>query len=204
MTSVAGEDPWLERLQGDVGQRNAAVAELRELILRGLSQSMSHRYGSGLNPEDVVQEALIRILDSLDKFEGRSRFTTWAMTIATRIGISELRRKHFQDVSLDSITFDDSLGIELAVHKDSPSGEQLDRRKITQLLQELIETSLTDRQNLAIRRLLEGLSVEEVARRTGSNRNAVYKLFHDARVRLRAGFERVAMRCLPEGVQQCH
>jgi len=193
VTSVAGEDPWLERLQGDVPQRNAAVAELRELILRGLSQSMSHRYGSGLNPEDVVQEALIKILNSLDKFEGRSRFTTWAMTIATRIGISELRRKHFQDVSLDSISFDDSLRIELAVSKDSPSGEQLDRRKITQLLQELIETSLTDRQKLAIRGLLEGLPVEEVARRTGSNRNAVYKLFHDARIRLRAGFERVGI-----------
>ena len=61
------------------------------------------RYGTGLQAEDVVQDALLKILNSLDQFEGRSRFTTWAMTIAMRVGLSELRRKHYADVSLDSM-----------------------------------------------------------------------------------------------------
>lgn len=54
---------------------------------------------------------------------------------------------------------------------------------------ELIETNLTDKQKLAVRGLLEGMPVEELARRTGSNRNAIYKLVHDARRKLREGFE---------------
>jgi DNA-directed RNA polymerase specialized sigma24 family protein len=28
--------------------------------------------------EDVVQQALVHILDHLEQFQGRSRFTTWA------------------------------------------------------------------------------------------------------------------------------
>ena len=35
---------------------------------------------------------------------------------------------------------------------------------------------------------MDGLPVEEIARRTSSNRNAVYKLIHDARIKLRDGF----------------
>ena len=96
------DDPWITRLKGEPAVRDAALSELSEFLLRGLSKSMSVRYGGGYLPEDVVQDALVKIMDSLDQFEGRSRFTTWAMTVATRIGISEMRRKHYQDVSINA------------------------------------------------------------------------------------------------------
>ena len=48
--------------------------------------------------------------------------------------------------------------------------------------------TLTDKQREATQGLLDGLQVEEIARRTNSKRNAVYKLIHDARIRLRDGF----------------
>ena len=190
MTHIAEQDEWLQRLTGDEFERNAALEELRELLLRGLSRSLNNRYGRTFQAEDVVQEALVKIMNSLETFEGRSRFTTWAMTIATRVGISELRRKHTQDISLDAISAGDSLKIEIAVDENNDPGEdQLDRRTIIRSLQELIETILTDKQKLAIRGLLEGIPVEVIAERTGSNRNAVYKLIHDARMKLRDGFE---------------
>ena len=186
-------DRWVERLQADGAERDLAIAELRELLLRGLSRSLNNRYGGGFQAEDIVQDALLKILDSLDQFEGRSRFTTWAMTIATRVGISALRRKHFQDVSLDAISAGDSLRFELAVDENTPADQNLDQRSVIQKLQELIESQLTDKQKLAVRGLLEGMPVEEVARRTGSNRNAIYKLVHDARSKLRAGFEQAGI-----------
>ncbi len=37
--------------------------------------------------------------------------------------------------------------------------------------------------------MLEGLPVEEIADRLNSNRNAIYKLIHDARMRLKEGFQ---------------
>lgn len=182
-------DPWIVRLRGPQPERDAAIAELRKIILRGLQRSLSQRYGGAVQLDDVAQEAVLKILDSLDRFDGRSRFTTWAITIATRIGISELRRRHYQNVSLEAVTPADSLRIESSGDGVSTPDQLLDREVVLGRLSDLIDTTLSDRQKLAIRGVLEGLPVEEVARRVDSNRNAVYKLIHDARLKLRAGLE---------------
>jgi len=181
-------DDWTARLTAGGPERNHAIAELTRLLIRGLTKSLSHRYGGGLQVEDVAQEAILKILASLDQFAGRSRFTTWAMTIATRIGISELRRKHYRSVSLDS-TMEGNLRIEIPpTGKESPGGN-LDRHSLLETLKVLIDTVLTEKQREATQGVLKGLPIEEIARRTGSNRNAVYKLVHDARRQLRDGFE---------------
>ncbi len=179
------KDDWVERLTSDVSIRDKAIAELRDLLVRGLSRSLSQKYGTGIQPDDVVQDAILKILESLNSFEGRSRFTTWAMTIATRVGLSKLRRKHFKDVSLDSMTTRTNL---VAVANNLSLADQVDRQRIVEMLQTLIENRLTDKQRQATQGVLDGLPVEEIARRTDSNRNAVYKLVHDARMRLREGF----------------
>lgn len=182
-------DHWVERLRGGPDTRDAAISELRDILVRGLSKSMSKRYGGGLQAEDVVQEALLKILDSLDQFAGRSRFTTWAMTVATRIGISELRRKHYQDVSIEAFASDDATKIEIAVDDGVSAEDNMDRVSMVETLQRLIDAVLTPKQRVAIRASLDGMPVEIIAEKTGSNRNSVYKLVHDARVKLRAGLE---------------
>mgnify|MGYP002624065576 CR=1 FL=1 len=188
MDSANTSADWIERLTDTGPVRERAIGELRELLIRGLNKSLSTRYGSRLQADDVVQDALLKILSSLDSFEGRSRFTTWAMTIATRVGISELRRRHFKDVSLDSITSGDNSLPAIAEPGEVSASDQMARQRILRTLNELIEDRLTDKQRRATQGLLNGLPVEEIARRTGSNRNAVYKLIHDARMRLREGF----------------
>lgn len=182
-------DPWVLRLRGEPEVRDAAITELREILVRGLSRPMAMRYGGGLQPEDVVQEALIKILDSLDQFAGRSRFTTWAMTVATRIGISEMRRKHYQDVSIESFQSDDSQRVEIAIDDSVDSAAEVDRALMMEHLQRLIAEELTQKQRFAIRGQLEGLPVEVIASKSRSNRNSVYKLVHDARTKLLAGME---------------
>ncbi len=178
---------WLERLRSpDAGTRDAAVAALRSILVRGLDSGLAKKYETTLQVDDVAQDALLKILASLDSFEHRSRFTTWAMTIAIRVGLSELRRKHFQNVSLDSQT-EEPLKIDRMVVNSTPSDE-IDKRQLLETLKELIASQLSQRQQLAMRGMLEGLPVEEIARRTNSNRNAVYKLIHDARTKLRDGF----------------
>lgn len=183
------QDDWVERLNGDPAGRDDAIEELRELLMRGLTRSLTNRYGTAIQIDDVVQEALLKILASLGTFEGRSRFTTWAMTIATRIGISELRRKHYRDVSLNSMTTGDNLTFDVEGEEGATAETQDSRHNILSTLHQLIDDVLTPRQREATQGILDGLPVEEVARRTGSNRNAVYKLVHDARVRLRDAFE---------------
>lgn len=193
---------WQERLSGAAEERDEAIQELRVILLRGLTVSLGSRYSSGLQAEDIVQESLVKILGSLETFRGQSRFTTWAMTIATRIGISELRHKHYQDVSMDVMNLSKSLSFELAVDTSEPPECGLRRRQILQVLRDSIENDLTQKQRDATQALLDGFSVEEIALRLGSNRNAIYKLIHDARLRLKSDaidrelpwYERMALR----------
>ena len=187
-SASADDDPWVIRLKGEPETRDAAIEELGQFLLRGLTKSMGSRYGGGYSAEDVVQAALVKIVDSLDQFEGRSRFTTWAMTVATRIGISEMRRKHYRDVSIEAFTADGA-SFEVAAEGGVTVSSELDRRTMIGRLQTLIDESLSEKQRFAIRASLAGLPVEVIAEKTGSNRNSVYKLVHDARAKLRSGLE---------------
>lgn len=187
------DDELLRLLKGDGASRDDAIAQLRSVLLRGLSKSLNNRYGKPFNAEDVVQEALIKVLDSIEKFEGRSRFTTWAMTIATRIGISALRRKYNQDVSMEAFNTAAGYSIEIASTVDPSQSNSESRSEIFRLLQELIDTQLTDKQRLATRAFLSNFATDEIAEQLNMNRNAVYKLIHDARRKLKDGFARAGL-----------
>jgi RNA polymerase sigma-70 factor (ECF subfamily) len=54
----------------------------------------------------------------------------------------------------------------------------------------MVDEELTDRQQEAVVAvILEGMPVAEVARRMGTNQNALYKLLHDARRKLNRQME---------------
>ena len=178
-------DPWVERLKDPVRQEEA-LTELRVRLVRGLKKAFSSTGESFA--EDIAQDALIRILEKIDQFEGRSQFSTWAMSIAVRLATSQTRRKHFKDVSLEQFTNGEGLKLDLAVDTVPSASEQLEQDTIYQKLSELID-GLSDRQQTAVRALLGGMPVEEIADKTASNRNAVYKLVHDARTKLKSGLE---------------
>lgn len=186
--TVAENEKWIQRLRAEGDIRDQAITELRAILVRGLAATCRGRYGSKIQAEDVAQDALIKILDKLDTFEGRSKFTTWAMTIGVRIAISEMRRKHFQDVSMDQL-LSNSMRFEPAATTEPAAEDENERSKMLTKLSELIETNLSTKQRDAMHSLLNGMPVEIFAEKTGSNRNAVYKLVHDARVKLRQGFE---------------
>lgn len=180
---------WVQRLQPGAVDRDLAISELRSYLVPAMTRSLTHRYGGHVDVEDIAQQALLKILDSLKTFRYQSRFTTWATSIAVRIGISQLRRHYYRDISLDVTPGSDEIRIDVADSSSRVPDDPEDRSQIFTLLQNLIDDTLSDKQRLAIRGTLQGLPVEEIARRLNSNRNAVYKLVHDARLRLREGFE---------------
>lgn len=189
MTEPALEvDPWVARLR-DPTLQNGALSELRVVLMRGLRRAFDGKGGGESFCEDVTQETLIRILNKLDQFSGRSKFTTWAMSIGVRIGTSQFRRKMFKDVSLNATDSDDNLKFQWADENAVPVDQQEDQQAVLLRLKEFIACSLTDRQRQAVEALMHGLPIEEIATRSQSNRNAVYKLIHDARVRLKQELE---------------
>jgi RNA polymerase sigma-70 factor, ECF subfamily len=49
--------------------------------------------GASRDADDAAQEAMIRIVRSLDRFDGRAAFGTWAYRIATNAALDELRKR---------------------------------------------------------------------------------------------------------------
>lgn len=181
---------WIAALSQPGAQRDAALEDLRLLLVRGLGYALGDR--SNLREsdlEDFAQDALLKILAGLDSFRGESRFTTWAHKIAVRVAFTELRRRRWRDVSLDGLR--ESKGIDFIpdnVHDPAIGPEQQAmRRIILSTLRRLIQEELTDRQRQAMTAVLNGMPLEEIARRMDTNRNALYKLLHDARQRLQKG-----------------
>jgi RNA polymerase sigma-70 factor, ECF subfamily len=49
--------------------------------------------GSTRDADDAAQEAMIRIVRGLDRFDGRASFSTWSYRIATNAALDELRKR---------------------------------------------------------------------------------------------------------------
>lgn len=181
-------EQWISALRGP--ERDEAIADLRALLVRGLRSALNRQRGiSDATIEDFVQEALIKILDNLDSFRGESRFTTWSQKISVRVAFTELRRKEWRNVSLQDITDRyDTGGYESQAFADPQTApEDLATQQVMfDTVRRLIYEELTERQREAIVAvMLGGMPLEEAARRMDTNRNALYKLLHDARRKLR-------------------
>ena len=184
-------EEWLAALRGP--EQAEALADLRAFLVRGLRYALANR--SDVDEqirEDFAQDALLKILNALDTFRGESRFTTWAQKIAVNVAFTELRRRRWQDTSLEEITEGMSLDFvpDMLIDRTAGPGQQAVQSDFLETLRRLIATELTDKQRLALIAIrIKGMPLEEVARRMGTNRNALYKLLHDARQRLKKKME---------------
>jgi RNA polymerase sigma-70 factor (ECF subfamily) len=185
-------EEWLAALRGP--ERDRAIGDLRVVIVRGLKVTFTGRVrGLDETAEDFAQDALIRVLNNLDSFRGESRFTTWAQKVAVRVAYTELRRRRWRDVSLQEVVErHEGSGREPGVLIDRASSPERETasKMMVETLQSFIAEELTDRQREAmVAVMFEGMPLEEAARRMETNRNALYKLLHDARKKLKKRIE---------------
>jgi len=186
-------EAWLSDLRAEGDVKTAAIEDLRAIIAKGLPYALS-RWLSPSVPQfqalvdEVTQETLLRVLDQMGTFEGRSQFTTWVHKIAIRIALTELRRKRWRDTSLDELTENEDIPPPQGLLEDSQASPENLAERTDMLVQvrRIIEEELTDRQRQALTMLaIQDISMEDAARKLKTNRNALYKLLHDARLRLK-------------------
>jgi RNA polymerase sigma-70 factor, ECF subfamily len=183
---------WLRVLGGAGPQQEAALARLHEMLLR-IAQREARRRGprlliAGPELEDLAYQAaadaLMAITGKLGQFRGESRFTTWAyrfviFEVSAKIGRHFWRRP---DVPLEAEDWDrlpDRFGFEPA--------QESEWRDLLAALRRAVDTELTPRQReVFVALVLNGIPLDALAVRLGSNRNAIYKMMFDARRKLRA------------------
>ncbi|MGB2964812.1 MAG: sigma-70 family RNA polymerase sigma factor [Anaerolineales bacterium] len=181
-------EEWLTDLQGP--NQDQAIEDLRKVLKRGLIYALSSRIKTDLEAqvEDFVQDAILRILDKMDTFRGESRFTTWAQKVAVRVAFTEMRRQRWKDISLEDLLPEDSGDFTPLVLADpSPDPEKRATQNVmSEMIETMINEDLTERQRTALLAIMKGgMPIDEVARRLDTNRNALYKLLHDARKQMR-------------------
>ncbi len=139
--------------------------------------------------EDLAQDALLEITRSIKSFRGESKFTTWSYRFVINRAVSELRRHRYHNISLDQLRKEQGTGLFQSVitDRDKIEPEQLaDQRYYLNLLRDIINTELNERQRTALVAVYgQERSMDEVAQAMGLTRNALYKLLHDARQRVK-------------------
>lgn len=197
MIEVRTNEQWLIELRTAGPAQDTALADLRVILKNGLQRGLIGQVDTNA-PEfdtmadDFVQEALLKILDNLDSFAGRSRFTTWAHKITVNVGLTELRRKRWKDSSLEQLTESEDGDYTPSFTADeAPTPEDAtEQSELMAYVGRIIDEELTEKQRTALTAaVLEGQPLSEVARLMDSNQNALYKLIFDARQRLKRRLE---------------
>src|SRR5688572_16612261 len=113
MSKTRTNEEWLHDLNASGETQEAAIVDLRDLLLRATLYFFNRNLGDfrGMNrdeilqrAEDGAQEALIAVMNHLSDFRGDSKFTTWAYKFAINIALMASRRERWKDVSLDQFS----------------------------------------------------------------------------------------------------
>jgi RNA polymerase sigma-70 factor (ECF subfamily) len=190
----AESQAWVARLSGAAPDREAAIAELLALLLNAARFVLLRRRSQirGFPREDLEDlateaagEALLALLERLGEYRGESRFTTWAWKFAFFEASQAIRRRSWMGRELPS----ENAGWEVFARHSTPEAD-LDQRELLAELKSGIDCVLTPHQRTVFVALaLNGVPVDVLAERMGTNRGALYKTLHEARGRLRAHLE---------------
>ncbi len=178
-------EQWLAALRSAQPPHDA-LEDLSWFLRRGLGKALTRSHPLNESDlDDFTQEAVLRVLERLDTFRGDSRFTTWAMAVSIRVALSELRRRHHREVSLQQLDDDFNTPLESAAPDSADPQGALDREHLLESLRRAIQTHLTPRQRAVILGELAGVPPQKLVQQLDTNPNALYKLHHDARRKLR-------------------
>ena len=203
MVGTRTNQEWSHDLNATGALQEAAIADLRDLLLRAALYFFSRNLGdlAGLSrdeilqrAEDCAQDALIAVVQHLSEFRGDSKFSTWAYKFAINIALMSARRERWKGISLDELSEageeEFSEWVRVGKSGDVSPEQSAMQEELRGVIREMIEHDLTDKQRQVIMLMVfKEVPMDEVVRHLGTNRNSVYKLLHDARWKLKSGLQ---------------
>lgn len=186
--TAAADGEWLAALRDHGSGYDAAVRHVHELVHRAARRQISRIPSAwadlgAVRAEEIIHsaadEATVAVLEHLDDFQGRSRFSTWVYKFGVYQAATEARRALWRDRAL---TLD---GDRVDTHPMTPAS-YTEAHDLADAVAVAIRTVLTAHQRRVVLALLiDEIPIDVLAERLGTSRNTLYKALHDARVRLR-------------------
>ncbi len=135
--------------------------------------------------EEVTQDAFMKAFRSLEKFGGRSKFSTWLYRIAYNEAVSRTRRNKGNDVSVDDE--------EAQVPEIEETRTAMDKLNVSDrraCLEKAMEKLDEEEATIVTLYYIEEKKVGDIAKVTGSTKSKIKVKLHRARKRLYAGLDR--------------
>jgi RNA polymerase sigma-70 factor, ECF subfamily len=186
------ERNWVDALRADGAEREEALADLHELLLRAARFEIGRRRAAlsqvrGEELDDLAMQAaddaMVAVLAKLGDYRGASRFTTWAYKFALLEAGVKVRRRAWQgrEVVLEPESWPAFADEGASVERGHEAAELLSA------LQRAVRKELTERQRAVFTALaLNEVPIDVLSERMETTRGALYKTLHDARRKLRA------------------
>ena len=162
-----------------------AFKELVDRHSRTLFKTAYRLTGNEADADDLVQEAFLRAYRKLDRFDGRSQFSTWLYRITVNCGMDLMRKKSRRNaraaidegVVLDSMATEDPRPDRLAL-----SGE------IGRAVESVLRTLSPMERAAFVLRHFEGRSIAEIGglldARSGATKHAIFRAVKKLRAAL--------------------
>jgi RNA polymerase sigma-70 factor (ECF subfamily) len=183
MSAIVSDEKLVERF------RKGDRASFEELISRYSEKAYGLASRMCRNPEDaeeVLQDVFTTVYRKLEKFEGKSSFSSWLYRITVNAALMKLRKNRQNK----SVLFDDALPAEgHTLLLQTPEGDHGDhitlRREVSLALEEAIRKLPEEYRPVFILRDVDGLTSKEVGKILGLTIPAVKSRLHRSRLMLR-------------------
>jgi RNA polymerase sigma-70 factor (ECF subfamily) len=124
------------------------------------------------NPDDaaeLTQDTFVKIIESIDSFQGRSSFYTWAFRIAVNLTLNFRKRKMspgFTSLDASDAQPDErssALSMVLLDEKTPQPSEIAENRELCEIVQKAIDTLDEEHRTIIVLRDIEGMNYEQIA-----------------------------------------
>ena len=132
--------------------------------------------------EDVVQDSLVGVFLHIDKFDGRSSFSTWLTRIGINSALMTLRKKRkYRGMSIEN---DDGRVFDKSDSTQNPERQLLEQERAKLVREAVAKLRPSIRLPVELKVLQEN-SLEEMAARMGISASVAKARLHHARAALR-------------------
>jgi len=149
---------------------------------------------------DLTQEIFVKMYRSINKFRGRSKFSTWLYALGSnccRSGLRRLRRVSDREVMrLDAITESDSGPLNRELQDPAESVPQsIGRGEVKARIEAMIAELPEDARIVVVLRDLQGLTYEQIAESLQCSIGTVKSRLSRARLKLKDRLSREGLTC---------
>lgn len=178
------------------GGNAIAFEELYQRYSERVFARLTRLIGFVPDRDDVMQTVFLQLHCALPTFRGESSLSTFLHRITANVACDYLRKRWRQPVDYDDEALHDAVD-----EHPSPEDRSASRRQLEQIFRHL-ERLKPAKRIAFVMVAVEGLPMDEVARRLGTTPDAVKQRVSHARRELMAMIDRADRRCTPGAPQR--